>query len=209
MIPSLYKPFQNWSKTGSVYILSDLHFGDSACSFMDPGWVSPEEQVKIINTLATKNDTFICLGDVGDSGYVKSLKAGKKVLILGNHDSRGAYTDCFDEIYSGPLFISDKILLSHEPVNGLPWCLNIHGHDHANATVFDEGCNHINLAANVCGYKPTNLGKLIESGALSSIPTIHRMTIDKAIKRKHHSELQSVQKNTGLIERIKQILHLS
>ena len=36
----------------------------------------------------------------------------------------------FKEVYSGPLFISDKILLSHEPVIGLYYCLNIHSHSH-------------------------------------------------------------------------------
>ena len=49
----------------------------------------------------------------------------------------------FDEIYTGPLFIAEKILLSHEPVYGLPWCLDIHGHDHNNVEPYKEGCNHI------------------------------------------------------------------
>ena len=29
MILTLYEPFRHWSETGSVYILSDPHFGDS------------------------------------------------------------------------------------------------------------------------------------------------------------------------------------
>lgn len=38
----------------------------------------------------------------------------------------------FDEVYTGPLMISDKILLSHEPIEGLPYYMfNIHGHDHS------------------------------------------------------------------------------
>lgn len=43
---------------------------------------------------------------------------------------------------------------------------------------------HINLAANVCGYTPVNLGKLIKEGVLSDISNIHRMTIDNATMRK-------------------------
>ena len=66
MIKSLYKCFQHWSKTGSVYIISDTHFEDQDCSFMDPNWIKPEEQVKIINSLVKKSDTIICLGDVGN-----------------------------------------------------------------------------------------------------------------------------------------------
>ena len=63
MIKSLYKTFQRWSKKGSVYILSDLHLGDSDCELIDKNWVSPERQIEIINRLAHKNDTFICLTD--------------------------------------------------------------------------------------------------------------------------------------------------
>lgn len=99
----------------------------------------PEEQLEIINKMVFKSDTFVCLSNVGDPKYVPMIKARKKVLILGNHDARGAYKDRFDEIDSGPLFISDKILLSHEPVYGLLWCLNIHGHDHNGMEAYHEG----------------------------------------------------------------------
>ena len=109
----------------------------------------------------------------------------KKILLLGNHDRRGEYTGLFDEIYAGPLFIADKILLSHEPVYGLPWCLNIHGHDHNGVEAYCEGCKHINLAANVCKYTPINLGKLINDGILSDIDNIHRQTIDRAVEKKY------------------------
>lgn len=184
MIQTLYKPFQHWSEKGSVYILSDLHFADADCKLMDLNWIEPEEQIKIINDMVMKNDTFICLGDVGTAKYLSEIKARKKILLLGNHDTRGAYMEYFDEIYTGPLFIADKILLSHEPIYGLPWCLNIHGHDHSNVEPYMEGCKHLNLAANVCNYQPVNLGKLIKSGILTDIPSIHRVTIDKAILKK-------------------------
>lgn len=184
MIPTLYEPFRHWSHGGSVYILSDLHFGDNACILMDPNWISPEEQVEIINKKVFKNDTFICLGDVGVPKYVQMIRARKKILILGNHDTKGAYRGLFSEIYTGPLFISDKILLSHEPIYGLSWCLNIHGHDHNGTALFDEECKHINLAANVCNYTPINLGKLIKDGVLSQIDSIHRQTIDRAVMKK-------------------------
>lgn len=149
---------------------------------MGPNWITPEEQITIINRLVNKHDTFVCLGDVGDPAYAQQIRAGYKVLILGNHDRRADYTGIFNEIYSGPLFISDRLLLSHEPVYGLPWCLNIHGHDHNNMEPYKPGCKHLNLAANVCGYTPVSLGKLIKNGILSDIVGIHRMTIDKAGK---------------------------
>lgn len=149
---------------------------------MDPNWISPEEQIRIINGKVTKIDTFICLGDVGNAEYARQIRAGHKVLILGNHDKRIDYRDIFDEIYEGPLFISEKILLSHEPVYGLSWCLNIHGHDHNNREAYVNGCKHLNLAANVCGYTPVSLGKLIKDGILSDIKNIHRETIERITK---------------------------
>ena len=168
MILTLYEPFRHWSETGSVYILSDPHFGDSDCKLMDPGWIEPEEQVARINAVVMKNDTFVCLGDVGQASFVKQIKARKKILLLGNHDKKKDYKGLFDEIYDGPLLIAEKILLSHEPVYGLPWCLNIHGHDHSNIEPYKIGCKHLNLAANVCGYIPVSLGKLIKEGILST-----------------------------------------
>ena len=178
MILTLYEPFRHWSDGGSVYILSDLHFDDDDCRLMDPSWIEPEDQLTKINSIVGKGDTFICLGDVGDPKYIPLIKARKKVLLLGNHDAKGAYREYFNEIYTGPLLIADKILLSHEPVYGLPWCLNIHGHDHNGVEMYKEGCKHINLAANVCNYTPINLGKLIKSGILSDIKSIHRIAID-------------------------------
>ncbi len=178
MINTLYKIFQPWSEGGSIYIISDTHFGDPDCKFMDEGWITPDDQVAIINRFARQNDTLIHLGDVGDTDYIERLVARRKILILGNHDAPGKCKEVFDEVYSGPLFISDKILLSHEPVHGLTWCLNIHGHDHGNVEGYLEGCPHLNLAANVCNYTPVNLGRLIKKGVLSNIPNIHRQTIN-------------------------------
>ena len=50
--------------------------------------------------------------------------------------------------------------------------------------LYTEGCRHLNLAANVCGYTPVSLGKLIKDGILAGIDSIHRETIDRAAKRK-------------------------
>lgn len=184
MISTLYEPFRHWSDSGSVYILSDTHFDDKDCKLMAPDWITPEEQISIINKTVFKNDTFVCLGDVGNPKYIPMIKARKKILLLGNHDARGKYVDVFDEIYTGPLFVAEKILLSHEPVYGLHWCLNIHGHDHNGVEPYKEGCKHINLAANICNYTPISLGKIINDGILADIPSIHRVTIDGAVKRK-------------------------
>lgn len=181
MIPTLYAPFQKWSENGSVIIFSDPHFNDEVCKKMDPNWPEPEEIVKRINDACMPNDTFVCLGDVGDVSYLKMIRAKYKVLLTGNHDKIADYREYFDENYTGPLFIADKILLSHEPVVGLTWCVNIHGHDHGNKYVFPPECKHVNLAANVCDFTPMNLGKEIKNGLLSGIKSLHRQAIDGRI----------------------------
>lgn len=180
MIPCLYDPFKHWVANGSLYILSDTHFNDDDCRLMSPDWISAAEQISIINKIVHKSDTFLCLGDVGDPECISRIHAKQKILLLGNHDRKSLYKDLFNEIYDGPLMISDKILLSHEPVYGVPWCLNIHGHDHSNRELYKDDCKHLNLAANVCNYTPVNLGKLIKEGILSDIDNIHRITIDRA-----------------------------
>lgn len=62
--------------------------------------------------------------------------------------------------------------------------LYIHGHDHSGSEEYQDNCKHLNLAANVCGYKPINLGEIIKSGILSDVENIHRMTINKGSETK-------------------------
>ena len=194
MIDSLYNNFKHWSDNGSVYIISDTHFDDPDSKLMDPSWPNAQEQVDILKKYITKNDTLIHLGDVGNVEWIKKLKC-YKVLIMGNHDvGKSKYlrfidirgdTRLFDEVYEGPLMIGEKILLSHEPILGLDWCINIHGHDH-NGTYIDD--KHINLASNICKFIPLSLGKFIKDGGLKEVSTIHRQTIDRATERKlNHS----------------------
>ena len=82
----------------------------------------------------------------------------------------------FDEVYSGPLMISEKLILSHEPVD-VPWAFNLHGHDHTGRKS-DE--RHFNVCADVIGYTPINFNQWMKEGYLSKVETIHRTTIDKA-----------------------------
>lgn len=90
----------------------------------------------------------------------------------------------FDEVYEGPLFISEKIMLSHEPYD-LPFAANIHGHDHAGKMYHGH---NVNLASNVCGFTPVSLAELIKGGLISKVPTIHRICIDKANKNPIHKK---------------------
>ena len=187
MIEMLYEPFRKWSANGSVYIFSDTHFNDFDCKLMDKSWISAEDQLTILNKVAHKCDTLVLLGDVGDLEMAKKIKA-YKVLIKGNHDDKAKklYLDVFDEVYDGPLMIAEKILLSHEPIDGLDFVFNFHGHDHSQW--HKDDATHMNVAANVIGYRPVSLGNLIKKGLLSNINTIHRETINRAAERKKNRQ---------------------
>lgn len=185
MIDTLYDKFKPWSAKGSVYIISDTHFEDEDCKLMDVNWIEPQEHINIIKKTVHKCDTLIHLGDVGNPKWLEQIKA-YKVLVMGNHDqSATKFKSYFNEVYTGPLFIAEKILLSHEPIiNGAMW-FNIHGHDHnikswRNNDSFAESWNELNLASNVVDYKVYNLGKSIKNGLLSYVDGMHRLTIDKA-----------------------------
>ena len=180
MIRSLYPQFQRWSDKGSIYIVSDTHFEDRDCKLMDPKWISPREHIERLSFI-TKNDTLIHLGDVGNPKYLDELKC-YKVLITGNHDVLSKLKGHFDEVYTGPLFIADRILLSHEPISGLEdICVNIHGHNHS-GRVFNK--THINAASNLVDYCALDLGLCIKRGILSEVENYHRKTIDKATEEK-------------------------
>lgn len=175
----LYDSFaERWYRPGgSIWLYSDPHFADDEMKYLRKDYIGDEEQVKRINRVCGKYDTLIILGDIGDKEYIRKLKAGYKVLVMGNHDAGATkYEDVFDEVYEGVLMISSKLVLSHEPID-FPFAFNIHGHDHS---AWYRGDNHLNVCAELIGYKPISLKSICTSGALKDIPDIHRVTIDKA-----------------------------
>ena len=184
MIEGLYKPFQKWSEKNAIWLVSDTHFDEDDLRTAFPNRPDPEELVKIINQKVGKNGTLIHLGDVGNCDWAKKLK-GYKILICGNHDSGGTtYANIFDEIYTGPLIISDKIILSHEPLD-IDWLFNIHGHVHHSS--FNRR-GHLNCCIDANNYIPINFNQFIKSGRLKEFESIHRSTIDIATIRARKRE---------------------
>ena len=181
-LPGLYNCFQHWGEKNAVWVISDPHFGDKDIQKAFPNRPSDEELIKNINQKVGKTGTLLLLGDVGDIECAKQLK-GYKVLICGNHDAGATnYKEIFDEIYTGALIIGEKLLLSHEPVPNVEWCMNLHGHVHDRKAKTDK--YHLNVCADVIGYTPINFNQFLKSGATSKIQTIHRKTIDFATERK-------------------------
>ena len=88
----------------------------------------------------------------------------------------------FDEVFSGPIMISEKLILSHEPIENCDWCMNIHGHAHDRNIVNDT--YHFNVCADVIGYTPINFNKWMKDGHLARIQSLHRQTINEATDRR-------------------------
>lgn len=43
------------------------------------------------------------------------------------------------------------------------------------------------MRKNVCGYTPINIGKIIKEGVLADVSSIHRMTIDRQVKKERNT----------------------
>ena len=182
MIESLYKPFQHWSEKGTIWLYSDPHFEEDEDLLAPfPNRPSAEEQVKMINSKVGKCDTLLLLGDVGSIEWMAKVR-GHKVLVKGNHDlGLSNYDEIFEEVYGGPVMISEKIILSHEPLD-INWAFNIHGHTHM---LTKNRPGHLCVCSDAISYIPINFNQFVKSGRLKEIETIHRSTIDMATERAH------------------------
>lgn len=85
MLPGIYDTFQHWAKQ-TVWLYSDPHFSDEDLECGIKNRPSDEVQIANINACAGRKDTLIILGDVGNIECMRKLRAGYKVLIMGNHD---------------------------------------------------------------------------------------------------------------------------
>ena len=245
---TLYDCFKNWYHGGVIWVYSDPHFQRNKEMENAFGWPTPEERLYLINECVMKNDTFVCLGDVGDKvEMISKIRTDYKVLVTGNHD-KGKYNykrrvlDCgvckteeeakaicksglmhtysigdvkpdgyisvggtdderfilrkdnhlFDEIYDGPIFINQKLVLSHERFE-TPYAINVHGHEHGGVYATEENyiteegdytSYLINVASDVIDFRPVRLDKILEMFPLKRIKSIHEATIEYARKKK-------------------------
>ena len=120
--------------------------------------------------------------------YVKRKFPNYKATLLGEGFHGwvfGLDNQLFDEVYTGPLMIGEKLLLSHEPVD-IEWVFNIHGHDH----VGHGRKNHLNccvdgmMKQSGLSFEPINMNQIMKTGLLSKTESIHRLTIDTATEKK-------------------------
>lgn len=86
-----------------------------------------------------KGDTFYFLGDFGDISFLPSAtfpliaSGAKLIFIAGNHDrfeDKAMFEKYFDEVYWHPIYLSERLIVSHFPQAIWPGQVNIHGHNH-------------------------------------------------------------------------------
>lgn len=87
----------------------------------------------------------------------------------------------FDYVFQGALTLGEKLILSHEPLAGISWAKNLHGHDHA-GRLTDSA--HLNICLDTTGYEPFHLQAALKTGLLANTKTMHRQTIDRATERR-------------------------
>lgn len=111
-IAGLYKAFDHWHQEGTLWIISDTHFGDADIRRGFPDRPADDELVNRINSYIGRKDTLIMLGDVGDVSYIKQLRAKYKILIMGNHDcGRTNYErQVITQLFSKDLYTKEQVL---------------------------------------------------------------------------------------------------
>lgn len=183
-LPQLYDIFrEKWEPYSDIYLVSDTHFNDKEL-YVGTKRIErkdSDEYVKLINSKVGKKSILIHLGDVGNLEAMKKVR-GYKILIMGNHDTGATkYKEVFDEVYTGPIQIGEKLILSHEPLE-CGWAFNIHGHIHS--FTHRDDARHMCICPEVTRqFEPVNFNQLMKSGFMSKIETQHRKIINTATKR--------------------------
>lgn len=179
-----------------------VHKQDTLIHLGDVGDLDFISQIKCYKVLIMGNhdgsenkymqkNTIIDLENISDKEILKMKAKGEIDSVTYEFHSpfvRGYKSNnLFNEIYTGPIWIAKKLVLSHEPLNitldanNKPIAFNIHGHAH-NKNINDD--YHLNLCPNIYGYIPLNLKKFIKEGFLKNINSIHREAINYQIERK-------------------------
>lgn len=128
------------------YFSSDWHIGEeSIIEWERTQFYSIEEHnlaiFKFVQNLVEKikpGDNFYMLGDYGDTDrlwYIEELtRAGAHtIFIAGNHDKladKEKFEKYFDEVYWHPIYLSERLIVSHFPQALWPGQCNLIGHLH-------------------------------------------------------------------------------
>lgn len=146
------------------YFVSDPHFSHSAIvNFERTEFKTIEEHDNYLaeqfNKWAQKlkpQDEFWVLGDWGNIEYLWVMNEFKcqTHFVYGNHDTaanKPEFATFFDQVHEYPVWLSNKLVISHIPVAVFEDTINVHGHLHgANL----NSNNYVNCSLHMCNYRP-------------------------------------------------------
>ena len=155
------------------YIISDTHFGHydpvkkrGIITFERDQFRTIKQHDDFVDLMImhiTKKikpgDEFWHLGDFGDMQHLWLINLINEAdaethFVLGNHDAAAdipKFEQYFMYVHQYPVYLSNKLVFSHEPVGCWDSVVNVHGHLHG--SIIDKP-NYINASIHVAGYKP-------------------------------------------------------
>ena len=161
------------------FVIADLHFGhENIIKYESRPFANVDEMnnrlIELWNSTVTDDDFVYVLGDFTLSRRVDVIKNlvnqlhGKKILIMGNHDTRKPkdYIECgFEVATRKPMMVDPGVILMHEPLDNpsfiAPNYLYFFGHVHSSKTLMDEYSNCMCVSVERIDYTPINLDKCI------------------------------------------------
>lgn len=154
-------------KTPQTYYSSDWHFSHTdIINFERTQFSCIEDHDKyLVDTINKWADTWApgstlwFLGDFGNPEFLwvfdlLKIRGMKINFLFGNHDRAENFQDLkyyVDNIYQYPIYLSQKLVVSHYPVAIYKDQINICGHLHG-AKLADD--NHIIASVHVANYQP-------------------------------------------------------
>lgn len=125
-----------------------------------------EKSIVFFNRTVAPEDITVFLGDVGNDSVVEPILKrlnGRKVLIMGNHDSfskNKALDIGFEEVYDTPVYYTPRLVFSHIPTPVEEGVLNVHGHTHQIKLKSEW---HLNLCPEWWNYRPVSLNFILKN----------------------------------------------
>ena len=172
-------------KTPRTYFSSDWHFGhDYIIEFERTQFNNIMQHdnylIDLLHTWSEKwaaGSTLWFLGDFGNLEYlwVFDMFLAKGITVnfmLGNHDKREDISKIemyVSKVYEYPVYLSQKLVVSHYPVAVYEDSINVCGHLHGSKL---QDPNHIIASIHVAEYKPITMQHV--NGSFGQLPRFNR-----------------------------------
>ena len=157
------------------FVIADTHFGhNNIIGYENRPFRDVREMdaklIELWNSTVAAEDVVYMLGDFTlsrNKGIIASLVSklnGRKILIMGNHDTRKPkdYVECgFEVATRKPMMVEPGVILMHEPFEDkfliAQNYLYFFGHVHMNHSLMDDYKNCMCVSVERINYRPVDL----------------------------------------------------